>query len=76
MIIDIGIVAGDIWHYLDEHGKGQSKEVYCHYQGAPPPPYAAQDEKNYPYEMDQDRGVGQKAVYHAAFLLRARSGIA
>jgi len=21
MIIEIGIVAGDIWHYLDEHGK-------------------------------------------------------
>lgn len=21
MIIEIGIVAGDIWHYLDEHGE-------------------------------------------------------
>lgn len=37
MITDIGIVAGDIWHYLDEHGKvslpqlikgvGKQKEV-------------------------------------------------
>jgi len=21
MIMEIGIIAGDIWHYLDEHGK-------------------------------------------------------
>lgn len=27
MIINIGIVAGDIWHYLDEHGKVKLSEL-------------------------------------------------
>lgn len=27
MIIGIGIVAGDIWHYLDEHGKVKFSEL-------------------------------------------------
>ena len=27
MIIDIGIVAGEIWHYLDEHGEVVFSEV-------------------------------------------------
>ena len=27
MIIDIGIVAGEIWHYLDEHGEVGFSEV-------------------------------------------------
>ncbi|MBU4479591.1 MAG: winged helix-turn-helix domain-containing protein [Candidatus Omnitrophica bacterium] len=27
MIIEIGIVAGDIWHYLDEHGEVTLKEL-------------------------------------------------
>ncbi|MFH1868771.1 MAG: winged helix-turn-helix domain-containing protein [Candidatus Omnitrophota bacterium] len=27
MIIDIGIVAGEIWHYLDEHGKAKFSEL-------------------------------------------------
>lgn len=27
MIIDIGIVAGEIWHYLDEHGEALFSEV-------------------------------------------------
>ncbi len=27
MIIDIGIVAGEIWHYLDKHGKVKFSEL-------------------------------------------------
>jgi len=27
MIIEIGITAGDIWHYLDTHGKSSLKDV-------------------------------------------------
>ncbi|HAM40923.1 MAG TPA: hypothetical protein DCP69_06195, partial [Candidatus Omnitrophica bacterium] len=27
MIIEIGIVAGEIWHYLDEHGEVAFSEV-------------------------------------------------
>lgn len=27
MIIDIGIVAGEIWHYLDEHGEAMFSNV-------------------------------------------------
>ncbi len=27
MITEIGITAGDIWHYLDIHGKGSLKEI-------------------------------------------------
>lgn len=27
MITNIGIVAGDIWHYLDEHGKIKISEL-------------------------------------------------
>lgn len=27
MIIDIGIVAGEIWHYLDEHNKVKFSEL-------------------------------------------------
>ena len=27
MIIEIGIVAGDIWHYLDEHGEVTLSEL-------------------------------------------------
>lgn len=27
MITEIGITAGDIWHYLDTHGKSSLKEV-------------------------------------------------
>jgi len=27
MIIEIGIVAGDIWHYLDEYGEVTLKEL-------------------------------------------------
>lgn len=27
MIIEIGIVAGDIWHYLDEHGKARFSQL-------------------------------------------------
>ncbi len=27
MIIEIGIVAGEIWHYLDEHGEAPFSEV-------------------------------------------------
>lgn len=27
MIIEIGIVAGDIWHYLDQHGEVTLTEV-------------------------------------------------
>lgn len=27
MIIEIGIVAGDIWHYLDEHGMVNLSEL-------------------------------------------------
>lgn len=27
MITEIGITAGDIWHYLDTHGKGSLKEI-------------------------------------------------
>ena len=27
MITEIGITAGDIWHYLDMHGKSSLKEV-------------------------------------------------
>ena len=27
MIINIGIVAGDIWHYLEEHGKVKLSEL-------------------------------------------------
>ena len=27
MIMKIGIVAGDIWHYLDEHGKVQLSDL-------------------------------------------------
>ena len=27
MIIEIGIVAGDIWHYLDTHGKVRLSEL-------------------------------------------------
>jgi len=29
MIIEIGIVAGDIWHYLDKHGKVKLSELYA-----------------------------------------------
>ena len=28
MIIEIGIVAGEIWHYLDEHGKTYLSELF------------------------------------------------
>jgi len=27
MIIEIGIVAGEIWHYLDQHGEVSLKEL-------------------------------------------------
>jgi hypothetical protein len=27
MIMEIGIAAGDIWHYLDEHGGGMLSDV-------------------------------------------------
>ncbi len=27
MITEIGIIAGDIWHYLDEHGKSRVKDI-------------------------------------------------
>jgi hypothetical protein len=27
MITEIGITAGDIWHYLDQHGKSQLKDI-------------------------------------------------
>ena len=27
MITEIGIAAGDIWHYLDQHGKGPLSNV-------------------------------------------------
>jgi hypothetical protein len=27
MITEIGITAGDIWHYLDQHGKSSLKQV-------------------------------------------------
>ena len=27
MITEIGITAGDIWHYLDNHGKSSLKEI-------------------------------------------------
>jgi hypothetical protein len=27
MITEIGITAGDIWHYLDTHGKSSMKEL-------------------------------------------------
>ncbi len=27
MITEIGITAGDIWHYLDEHGKSYLKDI-------------------------------------------------
>jgi hypothetical protein len=27
MITEIGITAGDIWHYLDEHGKSSLEQV-------------------------------------------------
>ena len=27
MIIEIGIIAGDIWHYLDEHGEVALSEL-------------------------------------------------
>jgi hypothetical protein len=27
MITEIGITAGDIWHYLDQHGKSSLKDV-------------------------------------------------
>ena len=27
MITEIGITAGDIWHYLDTHGKGSLKDI-------------------------------------------------
>jgi hypothetical protein len=27
MITEIGITAGDIWHYLDQHGKGPLSNV-------------------------------------------------
>ena len=27
MIIEIGIIAGEIWHYLDEHGEAKFSDV-------------------------------------------------
>ena len=27
MITEIGITAGDIWHYLDQHGKSMLKDI-------------------------------------------------
>jgi len=27
MITEIGITAGDIWHYLDQHGKSQLRDI-------------------------------------------------
>ena len=27
MITEIGITAGDIWHYLDQHGKGSLSKI-------------------------------------------------
>jgi len=27
MITEIGITAGDIWHYLDQHGKSSLKQI-------------------------------------------------
>ena len=27
MITEIGITAGDIWHYLDEHGKSSLSQI-------------------------------------------------
>ena len=27
MITEIGITAGDIWHYLDEHGKSSLESI-------------------------------------------------
>lgn len=27
MITEIGITAGDIWHYLDEHGKSRLNDI-------------------------------------------------
>ncbi|MCX5713220.1 MAG: winged helix-turn-helix domain-containing protein [Candidatus Omnitrophica bacterium] len=27
MITEIGITAGDIWHYLDTHGKGTLRDI-------------------------------------------------
>ncbi|MBN1526045.1 MAG: winged helix-turn-helix domain-containing protein [Candidatus Omnitrophica bacterium] len=27
MITEIGITAGDIWHYLDQHGKSTLKDI-------------------------------------------------
>lgn len=27
MITEIGITAGDIWHYLDQHGKSPLKDI-------------------------------------------------
>jgi hypothetical protein len=27
MIMEIGIIAGDIWHYLDEHGEVNLKQL-------------------------------------------------
>lgn len=27
MITEIGIIAGDIWHYLDEHGKSSLTDI-------------------------------------------------
>jgi hypothetical protein len=29
MITQIGITAGDIWHYLDEHGKSRLDDIVC-----------------------------------------------
>jgi len=30
MITEIGIVAGEIWHYLDEHGQVNFSEIVSH----------------------------------------------
>lgn len=29
MITEIGITAGDIWHYLDTHGKSSLSQIAC-----------------------------------------------
>ncbi len=29
MIIEIGIAAGDIWHYLDSHGKTKLNDLFA-----------------------------------------------
>jgi hypothetical protein len=35
MIIDIGIVAGEIWHYLDQHGEASFSDLVKGIERAP-----------------------------------------